>query len=44
MSVGLGMRYQSPLGLVGFSVGFPLKKVANVDRKHIFRFNIGTEF
>lgn len=43
-SVGFGVRFQSPFGLLGFSVGFPLKKIDKVDKTHIFRINIGTEF
>ena len=43
-SVGFGIRFQSPFGLLGFSLGFPMKKMKGVDKRQVFRLNIGTEF
>lgn len=43
-SVGFGLRFQSPFGLIGFSIGYPLRKLKGVDKQLIFRFNMGTEF
>ena len=37
-SVGVGLRYDSPLGLLRFDVGFPLSKRPD---EHTYRFNFG---
>jgi outer membrane protein assembly factor BamA len=37
-SVGVGLRYDSPLGLLRFDVGFPIQKRAD---EHTYRFNFG---
>lgn len=43
-SVGVGLRWVSPFGLIGFSLGWPLKRLKGVDRKQVFRLNFGTDF
>lgn len=43
-SVGLGVRWQSPFGLLGFSLGWPLRYKKGIDKRQVFRFNFGTEF
>jgi outer membrane protein insertion porin family len=42
-SAGAGVRWQSPLGLIRFSLSKALKKVKG-DKIEVFRFMIGTEF
>ena len=37
-SVGVGLRYDSPLGLLRFDVGFPLARRPD---EHNYRFNFG---
>lgn len=42
-STGFGIRYRSPIGPVGFDVGFPLDRRAG-ESTYRFHFNIGTNF
>jgi outer membrane protein insertion porin family len=43
-TIGLGVRWQSPFGLLGFSFGWPLRKNGKVDKTQVFRFSFGTDF
>ncbi|MGB0919418.1 MAG: outer membrane protein assembly factor BamA [Holosporaceae bacterium] len=43
-TVGVGLRWRSPIGLIGFSLGKAVRKVNGADRTQVFRLNYGTDF
>lgn len=43
-SVGFGIRWQSPLGLLRFEWGFPLNRVLPTEESSVFEFTIGNFF
>ncbi len=43
-SVGFGIRWQSPLGLLRFEWGFPLTRVLPTEESSVFEFTIGNFF
>lgn len=43
-SVGAGMVWRSPFGVIGFNFSKALKRLKNVDRVEVFRISFGTEF
>ncbi len=43
-SVGFGIRWQSPLGLLRFEWGFPLTRVLSTEESSVFEFTIGNFF
>ncbi len=43
-SVGFGIRWQSPLGLLRFEWGFPLTRVLPIEESSVFEFTIGNFF
>ena len=43
-TVGVGLRWRSPIGLIGFSLGKVVRKVKGADRTQVFRLNYGTDF
>jgi outer membrane protein insertion porin family len=43
-SVGFGVRWQSPLGLLRFEWGFPIDRVLPTEESSVFEFSIGNFF
>ena len=43
-SVGFGIRWQSPLGLLRFEWGFPLTRVLPIEESSVFESTIGNFF
>jgi outer membrane protein insertion porin family len=43
-SVGFGLRWFSPLGLLRFEWGFPLNRVVGLEEPSVFEFTIGNSF
>lgn len=43
-SIGIGVIWRSPFGIIGFSFAKALKRVQYIDRVEVFRINFGTEF
>lgn len=43
-SLGIGVRWSSPFGLIGCSFSKVLRKVQGVDQTEVFRFSVGGEF
>ncbi len=43
-SVGFGIRWQSPLGLLRFEWGFPINRVLPIEESSVFEFTIGNFF